>query len=293
LRDQQETLEDESRDKLRAKSALRPGTSHAVSGEYNRALDEYEEHKKELLTSNHLDTSERNKERSARYELHAKKEVTSKGSTSKPPVKGKSINRPKTTIKHTAQSLGRAKEQKRYINSKGNKSSEVVKTDKSCKGPVSLYNATALTDLTPPKESTANKSHKVKDSPIEAIPSTSGDKSTHIESMKKANIHEEEKSSKEAYSKDKPREVPIRGILKKRDNSDYEKYKLMFEPSKSKKTLERLKSAGSRHTDFDVARQTEFIKESLKQHKYKQAPYSITQFDKHCWECFGRELVCS
>jgi len=98
----------------------------------------------------------------------------------------------------------------------------------------------------------------------------------------------------ETYKKDKTGKVKkgtTRGILKKCYNPDYEKYKLMF--GSNKKTLESSKNVSAKHRDFNVARQTDFIKDFLRQHKHKKAPYSITQFDKHCWKCFGRELVCS
>ena len=214
LRDEQETLGDESRDKSRVKSAFRPNTSHTVSDDYSRLLNDYGEHKKESLAEKHLDNSEPNKAKGKKYELLTKEE--GKGSSNKPLVKGKETNKlikkntyqPKASTKHTtrlnrsytiSQSLNKAREQeyKRHANvrSKGNKSSEVVKTNRSYIETESIYKDNALTGLTRSKgsETIISQLNKDKVSSIEVVTNTSGDKSNHIESIKKTttNINEE------------------------------------------------------------------------------------------------------
>ena len=97
-----------------------------------------------------------------------------------------------------------------------------------------------------------------------------------------------------------------KGILKHKDNQEKYNYNLSY--GKNQETpLTNIKSKGSTrygrtHTkSVDSNGRRGFIKDEinlknptnqfLKQFKDKQEPLLLTQFDQHCWKCFGRNLM--
>eukprot|EP00826_Nyctotherus_ovalis_P032405 TRINITY_DN2610_c0_g2_i1.p1 TRINITY_DN2610_c0_g2~~TRINITY_DN2610_c0_g2_i1.p1 ORF type:complete len:430 (-),score=86.74 TRINITY_DN2610_c0_g2_i1:144-1433(-) len=337
LKDEQETLEDESRSKLRARSAFKPSKSHTADNEHSRLLSSYEARKKELLGRRAEDKSELAGQRAGEGRTLAssksanakefrrsgqdlkgykvkdtKKSSNAKGifrgithstkdSTKKPPSTKKDLNKSAITQSSThtksAQYTKGMQNTKSAIREMGRKVRSASKLDTvSCEGPAHFHEARNIADLLcPPKESEGDirqpQSHK--ESQLNAGVTMDGNYLFYIvESKVTLTENLKEKPTNKAKAQKLQKET-IRGILKKRYNPDYEKYRLLFN-KKPAQTSTRPKSASTTVRKLlNATKQTEFLKKFLRQHKWKQAPYSIGQFDRHCWKCFGRDLVCT